>query len=503
MTEAERTEKGGEERVGIGALAGKSFDLLIVGGGIVGSGVARDAALRGLRTLLVEQSDFASGTSSRSSRLLHGGLRYLAQGRIKLVHEASVEKMRLSKIAPHLCHPLAFLFPVWKGSGWSRWQLAIGVKIYDWLCGGRNLGKSRSYGADELLKHAPGLRKEGLKGGTSHFDALTQDARLVIDTLRSARESGALLRNYTSFVSAELTTQGGWKCLISDRGTGETVEVRSRAVINAAGAWSAEIPHSTVKLRLTKGIHVVIDRARLPVSEAVVLAEGDRILFVIPWGDRIILGTTDTEYLGDPAAVRTELADIEYVLRVVNGAFPDARISLEDVISSWSGVRPLIAPRHQKKDAPSDVSRNHEIRMGDPGWFDVAGGKLTTYRLMAEQTVDQVGRFLGLSLPASKTAEIPLNAGAQSGVLPPPVEQSVVAECCQREWTYHLDDLLLRRTSWHYYHPNQEEIARRAAQWMASELGWDEERTEQELLRYREAAEHPQQLATSAAEARR
>src|SRR5947208_2656319 len=189
-------------RVAISPLTEKTLDVLIVGGGIVGSGISRDAALRSLTTLLVEQSDFASGTSSRSSRLLHGGLRYLAQGRVGLVREASVEKMTLARIAPHLCQPLPFLFPVWKGAGWSRWMLAIGVKVYDLLCGGNNLGPSSILGARGMMERAPGLRPEGLTGGTRHFDALTCDARLVIDTLRSAGEAGAALRNYASFVSA-------------------------------------------------------------------------------------------------------------------------------------------------------------------------------------------------------------------------------------------------------------------------------------------------------------
>ena len=486
------------QREPLASLAEKPFDLLIIGGGIVGSGIARDAALRGLRTLLVEQADFASGTSSRSSRLLHGGLRYLAQGRIGLVREASVEKMRLSKIAPHLCQPLPFLFPVWKGAGWPRWMLSIGVRIYDLLCGGNNLGKSRTYGPAALLKLLPGLRKEGLKGGTAHYDALTNDARLVIDTLRSAETAGASVRNYTTFVAASAAADGGWTCTVRSALDGEETVVRARAVVNAAGAWSGQIPHSTVRLRLTKGVHLVIDRARLPVADAVVLPEGDRILFVIPWGERIILGTTDTEYQGDPSAVRTDSNDVEYILGVVNRAFPEARIQPGDVISTWSGVRPLIAPRHQKAGAPSDVSRNHEIRMGDPGWFDVAGGKLTTYRLMAEQTVDQVGRYLGERLPASRTAELALPASPHSGVLPPPVGPDVVADACAHEWVVHLDDLLLRRTSWHFYHANQAELADRAARWMADALGWDQERIELELKRYHATAEPAPRLGPAA-----
>lgn len=474
----------------VSSLAGSSFDLLVIGGGIVGAGVARDAASRGLRTLLLERSDFASGTSSRSSRLLHGGLRYLAQGRIGLVREASVEKMRLSRIAPHLCRPLPFLFPVWRGTGWSLWQLSLGVRIYDLLCGGRNLGRSSTLRPAEVLRLMPGLRREGLRGATRHFDALTNDARLVIDTLRSAEEAGATVRNYTTFVAGAPSGEG-WACDVRDEIGGESVAVHARVVVNAAGAWASRLPRSGIRLRLTKGVHAVVDRHRLPVDEAVVLPEGNRILFAIPWGERTILGTTDTDYEGDPADVRTEPADVAYILDVVNGAFPGARLEPADVISTWAGVRPLIAPRRKQAGAPSDVSRSHVIRMMEPGWFDVAGGKLTTYRRMAEQAVDRVGGFLGGRLPVSATADLPLSQGPFSGVEPPPVGPDVVAECCRREWAVHLDDVLLRRTSWHYYHPNQAEIAEMTARWMAEALGWDPDRQAAELDRYRALADSP------------
>jgi glycerol-3-phosphate dehydrogenase len=482
-------ESAGWRELAWASLNARTFDLLIVGGGIVGAGVARDAALRGLSTLLVEQSDFASGTSSRSSRLLHGGLRYLAQGRIGLVREASLEKLRIGRMAPHLCSPLPFVFPAWKGAGWPRWQMSIGVKIYDLLCGGQNFGASSTFGKQGLLAAVPGLRPAGLSGGVRYFDALTNDARLVLDTLRSAHSAGALALNYTAFVSG---SRGGkeWTCAVRDHLGGREAEVRARAVIDAAGAWAPRLPHCGIRLRLTKGVHLVIHRARLPVNDAVVLPEGDRILFVIPWGERVILGTTDTDYDGDPAAVRTDAADIGYILDVVNAGFPGARLRAEDLISSWAGVRPLIAPATDKKGTPSDTSRSHQIRMTEPGWFDVAGGKLTTYRLMAEQTVDRAGRFLGLSLPPSRTFELPIDAGPVSGILPPPVEAAVARECCRREWAIHLDDVLLRRTSWHFYHDDHAALAERCAGWMASELGWNAERTALEIGQYMDTAEH-------------
>lgn len=470
----------------LAAAGNEVFDVLVIGGGIVGAGVARDAALRGLRTLLVERADFASGTSSRSSRLLHGGLRYLAQGRIGLVHEASLEKMRLSKLAPHLCDPLPFVFPVWKGDEWSRALLSIGVRVYDLLCGRRNLGSSSSLSTADLAGSVKGIRSQGLTGGVRYFDALTNDARLVIDTLTSAEQSGATLINYAAFASGARSA-GVWNCGLRDELGGGSAEVRARAVVNAAGAWAARLPHSGVRLRLTKGVHLVVDGQRIPTKEAIVLSEGKRILFVIPWGERLILGTTDTDYDGDPAEVRADAADVDYILKVVNQAFPGAAIAPSGVIATWAGVRPLIAPSTSEAGTPSDISRNHQIRMTEPGWFDVAGGKLTTYRLMAEQTVDRIGRHAQLRLPRSRTAETPLARGPHSGILPPPVERDVVAHCCRHEWAEHLDDVLLRRTSWHYYFPNHMEIADCTAAWMRELLGWSAGRAGGEMERYIDA----------------
>jgi glycerol-3-phosphate dehydrogenase len=472
----------------LASIAANEYDVLVIGGGIVGAGVARDAALRGLRTLLVERADFASGTSSRSSRLLHGGLRYLAQGRLGLVHEASQEKMRLSKLAPHLCDPLPFLFPVWKGDQWSRPLLSIGVRVYDLLCGRRNLGSSSSLSAAGFAAYVRGIRADGLQGGVRYFDALTNDARLVIDTLASAEQAGAALLNYTAFVSGA-RSGGAWTCKLRGELDGGSTEVRAKAVVNAAGAWAATLPHSGVRLRLTKGVHLVIDASRIPVREAVVLSEGKRILFVIPWGERLILGTTDTDYSGDPAQVRADIADIAYILKVVNRAFPGAAIAPGDLIATWAGVRPLIAPATQRAGAPSDISRNHQIRMTEPGWFDVAGGKLTTYRLMAEQTVDRIGRHAGAQLPRSRTADTPLARGPYSGILPPPIQREVVEHCCRNEWAAHLDDVLLRRTSWHYYQPDHLETAQRVAGWMSEIQGWSPDRARAEIERYTDAVQ--------------
>src|SRR2546428_356104 len=226
------------------------LDLLVIGGGIVGAGVARDAAIRGLRVGLIEQQDFAFGTSSRSSRLLHGGLRYLAQGRLGLVREASLEKRVLHRIAPHLAEPLPFIFPTYRGTDWPLWQLRIGVKLYDSLCSGKNLGKSRSLTREEVLRAMPKLNPQDLTGAVRYFDALTNDARLVLDTLRSAANAGATVLNYARFKDA---TRGSdmWKCEVRDELMGKEQGVLARTVVNATGPWAGNLPHSRVKLRLT------------------------------------------------------------------------------------------------------------------------------------------------------------------------------------------------------------------------------------------------------------
>jgi glycine/D-amino acid oxidase-like deaminating enzyme len=306
-------------------LTDSPLDVLVVGGGIVGSGVARDAAMRGLRVGLVDQHDFAAGTSSRSSRLLHGGLRYLEQGRVGLVHEASVEKKTIHKIAPHLAEPLGFVFPSYRGEGRPIWQLRIGVKLYDLLCGGRNFEPSRGFSRAETHAMLPALEEKDLAGAVRYFDALTNDARLVLDTLRSAERHGAAVLNYTRFHDAQ-RNGNDWSCQLEDRTNNQRCQVVARTIVNATGPWADKVPHSAVKLRLSKGIHIVIDRTRLPVPSAVVITEGKRILFVLPWGERVIIGTTDTDYRGLPEEVTVDASDVTYVLRTVNEFFPESRL---------------------------------------------------------------------------------------------------------------------------------------------------------------------------------
>jgi glycerol-3-phosphate dehydrogenase len=460
------------------------LDVLVIGGGIVGAGVARDAALRGLRTGLVEQHDFASGTSSRSSRLLHGGIRYLAQGRIRMVREASREKAVLGEIAPHLVQPLAFVYPSYQGQSPARWKLAAGVKLYDALCGGRNFGVSRVLDPADVAEAAPGIDAAGLTGGVRYYDALTHDARLVLDTLRSAAGAGAALANYTRFVSADRDGDA-WRVVVEDTEDQGRAEIRARAVVNAAGAWADRIPHSAVRIRPTQGVHLVISRSRLPVTDAIVLPAGRRILFAIPWGPWVTLGTTDTDVDSVDRKPRCGPADRDEVLSVANRMFPDARLLPDEIHATWAGYRALIANR---RGNPSEISRRHQILNPEPGWWDVAGGKLTTYRLMAEQTVDCMVHALHLPCSPCRTRDLPLTEGLAvdglSGVLPPPVTRYAVQHYCRTEWARHLDDVMIRRSGWAYGVPDPESAAASVATWMAETLQWDPARLDMERGRW-------------------
>ena len=494
---------GAQRDAALQSFRAQPLDLLVIGGGIVGAGIARDAAMRGLRVGLAEQHDFAFGTSSRSSRLLHGGIRYLAQGRLGLVREASVEKKILHQIAPHLAAPLPFVFPTYRNNrNWKLWQLKIGVKIYDLLCGGKNLGVSTWFNPAATLERIPGLQSQELIGAVRYFDGLTNDARLVLDTLRSAAKHGAQVLNYLKFQNAAFD-RPEWNCQLTDQLTGASYGIRARAVVNATGPWADGLPHSHLKLRLTKGIHLVVERSRVPVPDAVVMTEGKRILFAIPWGDRTILGTTDTDYHGPLDKVFADAGDIRYVLQIVNQFFPTAKLADADVIRTWAGLRPLIANPNGK---PSDISRSHEIKNPEPCWWDVAGGKLTTYRLMAEQTMDQIVAKLGLRFDACRTAAEPLLPPAEtdkiSAITPPEFSRALVEHACTGEWAIHLDDVMVRRTSWHYYHRDAAEKAVLVADWMKQFFAWSDATHTAELARYQDLLQSRASVKANESESR-
>ena len=400
------------------ALANGTFDVLVVGGGITGAGVARDAALRGLRTALVEQEDFASGTSSRSSRLVHGGVRYLEHGQLRLVFESSAERRVLRRIAPHLVRPLAFVWPVYRGARVPRWKLAAGLMLYDLLALFRNVGRHHRLSRRGVLAREPRLRSDALLGGARYWDAATDDARLTLATVRSAIAAGATVLNHVRVTSLGMTNGRVTGARIADAIGGSTAEVSARVVVNATGPWSDMIERmadgaARPAVRGSKGVHVCVARDRIDnVAALTLLSPRDgRVMFVLPAGDFAIVGTTDTYETVDPGQVRASEADVSYLLDAANHFFPAAGLTRDDVVSAWAGLRPLKAVAGGSND-PSAASREHTISEHVPGLVSVTGGKLTTYRSMAAEVVDVAQRSLGMRPSGSRTARLPLAGGA-------------------------------------------------------------------------------------------
>ncbi len=405
----------------LASMAAEPVDLLVIGGGITGAGIARDAALRGLRTALVDKGDFAGATSSRSSRLIHGGLRYLEQYRFHLVREASRERRLLLDLAPHLVRPLAFLFPVYRGARVPAWRLRAGMWLYDLLAAFRNVRLHRWLGRRAALKAEPGLRERGLVGAAVYYDAQTDDARLVLAAIRGAAQAGALVANYTEVTSLIRRDGRVRGAMVRDALTGEARTVRALIVVNATGPWVDALrrlddPQAAPLLRLTKGAHVAVPRARIGNTHAVTLTSpiDGRVMFVLPWGDLSYVGTTDTDDVAPLDNVRASGSDVVYLLRSANAFFPRARLAPHDVICTWAGLRPLLAP--ERELAASAVSREHRIVESASGLITIAGGKLTTFRVMGRDMVDRVARRLheldGRPIPRRPpTDRVPLPGG--------------------------------------------------------------------------------------------
>ncbi|RME77132.1 MAG: glycerol-3-phosphate dehydrogenase [Planctomycetota bacterium] len=395
------------------ALGETAFDLLVIGGGITGSGVARDAARRGLSVALVERGDLASGTSSRSSRLVHGGLRYLEQFAFGLVFEAVSERRVLQEIAPHLVRPLGFLFPIYRDSRRGRLTVELGMWLYEALSLFRSPRRHRSYNASQLEEIEPALRRDELTGATLYWDCATDDARLTLETALDAAEVGARILTYVEALGLEREGGRVVGARVRDRLTGRERTVRAGVVVNATGPWTDRVRESdTPLLRPTKGVHIVVEHERLPLHYADVLQhpEDGRVMFAIPWGERSYVGTTDTFYDGDPDEVAACAEDVRYLLAALRHHYRCEPLGEADVISTWAGLRPLI--REEGAD-PSSVSREHRVVVDPDGLVTIAGGKLTTYRRMAAETVDAAVGMLRLlggmrRLEPARTDEIPL-----------------------------------------------------------------------------------------------
>ncbi len=370
-----------------------SYDIVIIGGGITGAGIARDAVLRGLRVALFEKDDFASGTSSKSSKLIHGGLRYLEQAEIGLVFESVSERRVQMHMAPHLVRPMSFLLPVFDDGPVGLELMNVGLWIYDTLALFRSPKLHDTIrGAEKVAKIAPHIRTDGIQGAIEYHDCFTDDSRLVLENIIAAQEAGARCESYTEVI--EIQREDNRVSAVRVRNTldGSEEVVNTMCIIMATGPWSDKaigqigVGMNTPLLSLTKGVHLVLPHERLPLKRAMtVMSPVDgRVMFAIPWRERMIIGTTDTYFDGNPDEVHADKDDIDYLCKSANLLFPHANLSADDVIATWAGLRPLI---HEEAESASEVSREHQVYVNDDGVLLIAGGKLTTYRIMAKDTV--------------------------------------------------------------------------------------------------------------------
>ena len=390
-------------------LGTEQFDIVVIGGGVVGVGAALDAATRGLRVALVEARDIASGTSSRSSKMFHGGLRYLEQLEFGLVREALHEReLSLSLLAPHLVKPLPFLYPL-THRVWERPYVAAGIFLYDTMGGAKSVPGQKHVTRSGALRVAPALKRDSLIGGIRYFDTVVDDARHSLTVARTAANYGAVIRTSTQVVGFLRDADRIMGVRVRDTENGETAEVKAHCVINAAGVWTDEVralskQRGRFKVRASKGVHIVVPRDRIVSETAIILRTASSVLFVIPWETHWIIGTTDTDWhldLAHPAATR---ADIDYLLERVNEVLVTP-LRHDDIEGVYAGLRPLLAG---EDEATSKLSREHAVAEVAPGLISIAGGKYTTYRVMAADAVDACVDFIPTRVAPSITERVPL-----------------------------------------------------------------------------------------------
>ena len=392
-----------------------TYDLVVIGGGITGGGIALDAASRGMKVALLEKGDFASGTSSKSTKLIHGGLRYLKQFDFWLVKEVGSERAIVHKLAPHLVLPEKMLLPLIDGGSYGKWLTSIGLKVYDILAQVTGDDKRQMLEKKAALKLEPLLPKKILNGAGYYAEYRTDDARLTIENIKTSLNYGAKALNYAEvedFIYEDEKVAG---VKVMDIATGTQFNIKSKYVISAAGPWVDELRSTNnskkgKRLHLTKGVHLVFPFDKLPVKQSVYFDIPDgRMMFAIPRGKITYVGTTDTNFNLDKDNVKTDIADAIYLISAVNNMFPNINLELDDIISSWAGLRPLI---HEEGKSASELSRKDEIFTSDTGLVSIAGGKLTGYRKMAERVVDRISKKMeeeyDLEFAACTTDKIPL-----------------------------------------------------------------------------------------------
>jgi glycerol-3-phosphate dehydrogenase len=505
------------------ALEAQTFDVLIVGGGISGAGIARAAALLGLSVAVLEANDFASGTSSRSTKLIHGGLRYLAMGDIALVRETAREREQVRRRAPHLAESRWMVLPARSRLG--RMRFLTGISLYEWLGQVERADRHQSWSRSELAEREPVFASDRHPFVCAYREYVTDDARLVLANLRSAAALGAVVANYAPVI--DLTIEGGRTRGVRVRTeAGEELHVRARCVVNAAGPWVEEVQRlenpqgAPGWLQLSKGVHLALPHARLPLRHMFMLELPDgRPIFAIPRGSLVYVGTTDTAFSKEPALwPPVEPEDVAYLLRPLSEFFRIDPVTPDEVVATWAGLRPLIA---EPGKPSSEISRRDEVRIGPSGLVSIAGGKLTGYRLMASAALAKVGDVLGRSLGhVDDTAPLPGGELADLSSLERSLarERGLGASACERlarlygsetarmldagadplpgvadaftgevdwavrvEGALHLEDVLYRRTRLGIYDPHARRALRPIATRMAGLLGWSMERAEREV----------------------
>ncbi|WP_375483206.1 glycerol-3-phosphate dehydrogenase/oxidase [uncultured Mycobacterium sp.] len=515
-------------------LGAEQFDVVVIGGGVVGSGCALDAATRGLKVAMVEARDFASGTSSRSSKMFHGGLRYLEQLEFGLVREALYEReLSLTTLAPHMVKPLPFLYPLTR-RWWERPYVAMGMLLYDQLGGAKSVPPQKHLTRAGALRLCPGLKRNSLIGGIRYYDTVVDDARHTLTVARTAAHYGAVVRSSTQVIALLREGDRVTGVRVRDSEDGAVTDVHGHVVVNATGVWTDEIQalskqRGRFQIRASKGVHVVVPRDRIVSDVAIILRTEKSVMFVIPWGSHWIIGTTDTDWnldLAHPAATR---ADIEYILGTVNTvlAIP---LSHDDIDGVYAGLRPLLAG---ESDETSKLSREHAVAVPTPGLVSIAGGKYTTYRVMAVDAIDAAAQYIPARVAPSITEKVRLvgadgyfalinqaeHVGALNGLHPYRVRHlldrygSLISEvlamadgrrellnpitaapvylkveaayAAAAEGALHLEDILARRMRISIEYPHRGvDCAREVADVVAPILGWTQEDIDREVETY-------------------
>ncbi len=406
----------------IDQLDHSSFDVVVIGGGITGAGIALDASVRGLRVALIDMQDFASGTSSRSTKLIHGGLRYLKQLEFKLVAEVGKEREIVHQNAPHLTKPEHMLLPIVTGGSLGKFSSRIGMWMYERLAGVKKEEQHRVLSKEATIAAEPLLRKDNLLGGILFYEYRTDDARLTMEVLKEAVSRGATAINYMKAVSFIYTDKKISGVKTEDQLNGKAHEIKARYVVNASGPWVDELDdldekRNEHKLHSTKGVHLVVDWKKLPLKQSAYFDTYDkRMLFVIPREGKTYIGTTDTFYKGDIVHPKITVEDRDYILKCVNAYFPGNQLSPADVESGWAGLRPLV---NKPGKGPSEISRKDELFVKESGLITIAGGKLTGYRKMAQRVVDKIADHIRTTenkqVPACSTHQLPLSGGKING----------------------------------------------------------------------------------------